>query len=250
MFSFWTGIEMEGKHAAGPGTKYNQAVLFPLANHLFVRCKQIILHCYKNEMTTQCEFGKSLLLGKPSGLSELAACRPRCSLGVRPLLQTQQEHTSHVLSSKLCFQQMSICKLYFLLESSGLLPSDAIFTSGNNVLKGRPKSSTQESWQYNSGDRSNWINPVLPNCTNCLVPQNQLFHFQQKYLHCFSAYLAEDINILDLMSQLSGSKETDEQCSPDLVQQLPITLKVKFEQTKQTMLIHDTIFLFPENDFG
>lgn len=54
------------------------------------------------------------------------------------------------------------------------------------------------------------------------------------------------------MSQLSGSKETDEQCSLDLVQQLPITLKVKFEQTKQTMLIHDTIFLniFPENDFG
>lgn len=52
------------------------------------------------------------------------------------------------------------------------------------------------------------------------------------------------------MSQLSGSKETDEQCSPDLVQQLPI--KVKSEQTKQTMLIHDTIFLniFPENDFG
>lgn len=51
-------------------------------------------------MTTQCEFGKSLLLGKPSGLSELAACKPRCSLGVRPLLQTQQEHMSHVLSSK------------------------------------------------------------------------------------------------------------------------------------------------------
>lgn len=91
-------------------------------------------------MTTQCESGKGLLLGKPSGLSELAARRPRCSLGVRPLLQTQQEHMSHVLSSRLCFQQMSICKLYFLLESSGLLPSGAIFTSGNNVLKGRPKS--------------------------------------------------------------------------------------------------------------
>lgn len=26
---------MEGKHAAGPGTKDNQAVLFPLAHHLF-----------------------------------------------------------------------------------------------------------------------------------------------------------------------------------------------------------------------
>lgn len=54
------------------------------------------------------------------------------------------------------------------------------------------------------------------------------------------------------MSQLSGSKECDEQCSPDLVQQLPITLKVKFEQTKQTTLIHDTIFLniFPKMILG
>lgn len=94
-------------------------------------------------MTTQCEFGKSLLvLGKPSGLSELAARRRRCSLGVRPLLQTQQGHMS-LLSSKSHLQQTGISKLYFLLESSGLLPSDAIFTSGNNVLKGRPQSSTQ-----------------------------------------------------------------------------------------------------------
>lgn len=161
------------------------------------------------------------------------------------------EHMSHVLSSKSRFQQMSIWKLYFLLESSGLLPSDTIFTSGNNVLKGRPKSSTQRADNTTLETDGTEQTLFYPIALTIWYLKISYFISNRNICTVFQPNRLKT-NILDLMSQLSGSKESDEQCSPDLVQQLPITLKVKFEQTKQTMLIHDTIFLniFPKIILG
>lgn len=107
--------------------------------------------------------------------SVLALVQP---VGQTSTVDTQQEH-----NWAMCCQvnhassRVSIRKLYFLLESSDLLPSvGAHFHFWKQYFKGQAQSLTQ-SWQYNSGDRRNWINPVLPNCTNYLVPQKSVISF-------------------------------------------------------------------------
>ena len=45
--------------------------------------------------------------------------------------------------------------------------------------------------------------------------------------------LIEDINILVVMNQLFGGKESDERSSPDLVQQRPTILQMNLNEQKQ-----------------
>lgn len=79
------------------------------------------------------------------------------------------------------------CQVLFSTDSSSLSPSNARFHFRKQGLKGWAQKSTTRSWQENSGDRRNWINPVLPNRTIWYL-KSQLFQFLQKSEHGFPAY--------------------------------------------------------------
>lgn len=177
------------------------------------------------------EFLESLLHEKPSDLSEHAVYQHGAACHLDLCCKTQQEHNwatccqvSHA-SSRWAFQSSTS---YWTVWA--YCHQTPMFHFWKQCFRKDGPRSTTQSWQYNSGDRHNWINPVLPNCTirylkiSCSISYRNLCTVSQP------SWWHKHFSFND---PIIWRQESDERSSPDLVQPLPIILQMNLNKQKQ-----------------